>query len=179
MLSCILWWRWSGGCKVQEKENKFGTLICLGTENCSLWIDFGCNKAYGMARQEIAGAAIWKSLKSKGDAPSSGNKPGFGIRRVVRSDMLGEVGQEGKRKQTEWRAMNMLGKHFVCIFQFGNARKGEGGKYCLKRMRSCKTLYLIKKGTRMNIFYVTIKSESIYKSMEYAQHSEEKYCNFA
>ena len=86
---------------MQEKENKFGILICLGTENCSLWIDFGCIRAYGMARQEIWGAAARKSLKSKGDAPSSGNKPGFGIRRVVRSDMLGEVGQEGKRKQTE------------------------------------------------------------------------------
>ena len=73
--------------------------------------------------------------------------------------------------------MNMLGKHFVCIFQFGNARKGEGGKYCLKRMKSCKTLNLIKKGTRMNIFYVTMKSESTYKSMEYAQHSVVKYCN--
>ena len=86
---------------MQEKENKFGILICLGTENCSLWIDFGCIMAYGMAWQEIGGAATRKSLKSKGDAPSSGNKPGFGIRRVVRSDMLGEVGQEGKRKQTE------------------------------------------------------------------------------
>ena len=29
----------------------------------------------------------------------------------------------------------------------------------------------------MNIFYVTMKSESTYKSMEYAQHSVEKYCN--
>ena len=86
---------------MQKKENKFGILICLGTENCSLSIDFGCIKAYGMAWQEICGAAISKSLKSKGDAPSSGNRPGFGIRRVVRSDMLGEVGQEGKRKQTE------------------------------------------------------------------------------
>ena len=86
---------------MQEKENKFGILICLGTENCSLGIDFGCFKAYGMAWQEKWGAAVGKSLKSKRDAPSSGNKPGFGIRRVVRSDMLGEVGQEGKRKQTE------------------------------------------------------------------------------
>ena len=67
--------------------------------------------------------------------------------------------------------MNMLGKHFVCIFQFGNARKGEGGKYCLKGMKSHK------KDTRMNIFYVTMKSESTYKSMEYAQHSVEEYYN--
>ena len=73
----------------------------------------------------------------------------------------------------------MLGKHFVCIFQFGNARKGEGGKYFLKGMTSCKTLNLIKKGKRLNIFYVTMKSESTYKSMEYAQHSVKKYCNFA
>ena len=86
---------------MQEKENKFGILICLRTKNCSLWIDFGCIKAYGMAGKRYGRAAIRKSLKSKGDAPSSGNKPGFGIRRVVRSDMLGEVGQEGKRKQTE------------------------------------------------------------------------------
>ena len=70
--------------------------------------------------------------------------------------------------------MNMLRKHFVCIFQFGNAREGEGGKYCLKMMKSRK---ISQKGTRMNIFYVTMKSESTYKSMEYAQHSVEKYCN--
>ena len=44
-----------GGCKVQEKENKFGILICLGTENYSLSIDFGCIRAYGLAWQEIWG----------------------------------------------------------------------------------------------------------------------------
>ena len=36
-----------------------------------------------------------------------------------------------------------------------------------------------KKGTRMNIFCVTMKSESTYKAMEYAEHSVQKYCNFA
>ena len=60
----------------------------------------GASRIMAWHGKRYGGLPLEKVSKVRG-SPSSGNKPGFGIRRVVRSDMLGEVGQEGKRKQTE------------------------------------------------------------------------------
>ena len=86
---------YAGG--VQEKENKFGNIICLEPENCSrLWIYPGCIGAYGSLRKREIG--VGKSGRSKGLRPHQGLSLGeVGIRRVVRNDMLGRR----STKQTE------------------------------------------------------------------------------
>ena len=76
---------------MQEKENKFGNIICLEPENCSrLWIYPGCIGAYGSLRKREIG--VGKSGRSKGLRPHQGLS-------------LGEVGRQFYSTCWDWVGM--------------------------------------------------------------------------
>ena len=87
---------------MQEKENKFGILICL--EGKLTLGALGLIER-GLERERYERGFVGKRGRIKGVRPHQGISPAqVGIRRVVRNDMLRRSGEGGQRnKQSERR----------------------------------------------------------------------------